>query len=626
MKIKSPYSYPDWLVLIISLWLLSFPVHAMDREEFNSKLIAMEKQKNKATEDSFAYLDELIETARRNNWEQEEVFTASIKVSFLRKFSRFSDAEVIIEQYFERAKGLKDKMAQVNFLYALLSISNSRDERESAQRYQKTLLSLVDSQEPLVRAWIFLNVSQSQVAFEDYQAALTNLQKALVLFESLDVKKGVLSTINSIAVIYSRLNQQKKSIEYYEKALKVAQSEGEALSESILLFNIGESYFNLKDFKSALPYLQEALVKSQNLNDELGIAYVLRILAEVKLEEGKFEDAYKQINQAAAIFSKLKMSTMLLLSGITKLQILLKSNRIDEAAQVLESLDEPTKERAHFPYLIKYYLYAYEIKKLQGDSNAALRALEEHMKFSKEQFEDEKNQSIDELMIKFDSARKENENRLLMQENEINELRLIEHKKQKTIWILSFLFVASTSAIVILFLIGQVKRRNRFRHLALKDELTNAPNRRAILEQAKRHFKGFQKSYYDVTIAILDIDYFKNFNDKYGHDTGDEVLKILAKACDATLRNKDFYGRYGGEEWLLVMVDAKIEDVQSVFERLSIFLRNADVPGLSDDETITFSLGAAQANGDDKDLKSVIKRADENLYKAKELGRNRLIV
>ncbi len=162
--------------------------------------------------------------------------------------------------------------------------------------------------------------------------------------------------------------------------------------------------------------------------------------------------------------------------------------------------------------------------------------------------------------------------------------------------------------------------------LALKDHLTGAPNRRAILEHAERQFQLSKRTREPFTIAIIDLDFFKKINDTYGHDIGDEVLKIFANALNGSIRNQDRFGRYGGEEWLLVLTNTPVEDVQIIFDRVSDGLKTIELPDVPEDFKVTFSLGATQLQRSDISLNTIIKRADENLYKAKESGRNKFVI
>jgi diguanylate cyclase (GGDEF)-like protein len=125
---------------------------------------------------------------------------------------------------------------------------------------------------------------------------------------------------------------------------------------------------------------------------------------------------------------------------------------------------------------------------------------------------------------------------------------------------------------------------------------------------------------------ILDIDNFKSFNDKYGHQTGDVVLKKVAKIMSETLRKSDTIARYGGEEFVIVLPETNISGAQVVGEKVRKAIENCEIE-YGEDATkalkVTVSVGGAEFN-QGEDRMSLIERADKNLYKAKANGRNRL--
>jgi diguanylate cyclase (GGDEF)-like protein len=127
-------------------------------------------------------------------------------------------------------------------------------------------------------------------------------------------------------------------------------------------------------------------------------------------------------------------------------------------------------------------------------------------------------------------------------------------------------------------------------------------------------------------LALIDIDHFKSINDQLGHSVGDEVLKAFAQAGMKALRGDDRLGRFGGEEFVLVMPNLEIEGATGVFERLREAVSHLKAPGWPDDRPLTFSMGATSARDADPDLDWIIKRADEALYRAKNEGRDRIAI
>ena len=117
----------------------------------------------------------------------------------------------------------------------------------------------------------------------------------------------------------------------------------------------------------------------------------------------------------------------------------------------------------------------------------------------------------------------------------------------------------------------------------------------------------------------------KSVNDTYGHDVGDAALKVFSSVCGENLRDRDVLGRFGGEEFLLVLPGAPVSSLDAVFERPRAGLRAAIVPGMPLDARLSFSMGAASLETG-ATIEQAIHRADEALYRAKANGRDRLIV
>jgi diguanylate cyclase (GGDEF)-like protein len=162
----------------------------------------------------------------------------------------------------------------------------------------------------------------------------------------------------------------------------------------------------------------------------------------------------------------------------------------------------------------------------------------------------------------------------------------------------------------------------RIEELAQTDELTGLPNRRCIAKmldlEIARGLRGAQFS-----IALIDIDWFKRINDRFGHSVGDEVLRIFAIAAVADIRKCDRLGRYGGEEFLFVLPDTPHLPAASVLERLRVTISERDWSVLAG-MTVTISAGVATFQPNDSP-ESILERADRALYAAKARGRNRIV-
>ncbi|SFB91982.1 GGDEF domain-containing protein [Massilia yuzhufengensis] len=161
------------------------------------------------------------------------------------------------------------------------------------------------------------------------------------------------------------------------------------------------------------------------------------------------------------------------------------------------------------------------------------------------------------------------------------------------------------------------------RVLATVDELTSLVNRRRmheVLEAEERR----QPDENGTCIALLDIDFFKQVNDQFGHAAGDAVLRSFSIAARASLRANDVLARWGGEEFLLLLPDAAPEDARHVLERMAERVHGMPVPGVQG-RRISFSAGLATRRAGEP-FADAIHRADNALYQAKEAGRDRIVL
>jgi diguanylate cyclase len=164
----------------------------------------------------------------------------------------------------------------------------------------------------------------------------------------------------------------------------------------------------------------------------------------------------------------------------------------------------------------------------------------------------------------------------------------------------------------------------RIEELADTDELTGTLNRRCIMKNLEQEIVRAQRSGRACTVAMIDLDFFKRINDRFGHPVGDEVLRTFGLVLFANIREIDKIGRYGGEEFLLILPEAGIHDAAQAVDRLRSVVAEVDWPTIASGLQVTMSAGAAEIRTSDTG-ESLLTRADEALYRAKAEGRNRVV-
>jgi diguanylate cyclase (GGDEF)-like protein len=163
----------------------------------------------------------------------------------------------------------------------------------------------------------------------------------------------------------------------------------------------------------------------------------------------------------------------------------------------------------------------------------------------------------------------------------------------------------------------------RIEELAELDELTGSFNRRCIMRMLDDEIAHAHRSKTPCAIALIDLDWFKRINDAYGHPTGDEVLRAFAITVFANIRTIDRFGRYGGEEFLLVLPGTPGDEAARILDRLRAIIADLDWSAFSPGMRVTISAGVATLNPNET-ADTFLARADSALYAAKARGRNRI--
>ncbi len=161
-------------------------------------------------------------------------------------------------------------------------------------------------------------------------------------------------------------------------------------------------------------------------------------------------------------------------------------------------------------------------------------------------------------------------------------------------------------------------------HLAMHDSLTGVLNRRAILDRLKEEISRSRRTGAPLSVAMCDLDHFKQVNDTLGHQAGDEVLMTFARCAQSHLREYDSVGRYGGEEFLVIASGLSGHGDGGAYERLREEIAGTTICTKAGPAFITVSIGVAQGSGQSS-VDSLLAAADAALYQAKARGRNCVI-
>src|SRR5207245_146585 len=216
---------------------------------------------------------------------------------------------------------------------------------------------------------------------------------------------------------------------------------------------------------------------------------------------------------------------------------------LEDALEVFRAADAMGELNATYSQLAEVYSRS-------GNWQAAYDRRTQAKETSDRLLNNQLDQRFATLKVEFDTAAKDKENAFLVHENEINQQALAQGLSVRHLQ--AAVIVLSATLVLVLGMLAVHHRRNAMGmgYLALTDELTGVPNRRSVLSRLEPLLRDPESG--SCAILIIDIDHFKKINDQYGHPIGDEVLKVVANAVRNGVAEPGFFGRLGGEEFLIV--------------------------------------------------------------------------
>lgn len=184
------------------------------------------------------------------------------------------------------------------------------------------------------------------------------------------------------------------------------------------------------------------------------------------------------------------------------------------------------------------------------------------------------------------------------------------------------LYLSAYAVVMLLFTISLVlvatdRLRVEFEHLATHDSLTDAFTRRHMNEACRQELERSQRHGRELSLLAMDIDHFKSINDRFGHQAGDRVLVAFVASVKALLRRPDQLGRFGGEEFVVLLPETSHELAMAIAERIRAAVEKATI-----EPACTVSIGVASARGQNDSVDALLARADAAMYQAKAQGRN----
>jgi diguanylate cyclase (GGDEF)-like protein len=422
----------------------------------------------------------------------------------------------------------------------------------------------------------------------------------------------------------SSIGDRSRTVELFERALAAYRSDDNPSATADTLVGLGLALIRDRRPEAALAPLTDAVRLFETLDDERGVGVAESPRAVALAAIGRAQDASRASDRALAILRPLGAGEELLFVLLHRAQM---ANTLKRPQPALAALDEarPLVERSENAIARIAFLREWSTAlAAAGRFKEAHAALAERMRREDLLNDQRLSRQLAAQRGQIESRQLERDNDLLRREAEATRTALAALERASDLRSALIVLAALIVAAALYGLWWQRRVNVRIAVLAATDHLTGTLNRRRIGEVGQEAFAAWREFGEPLAVALLDLDHFKNINDRHGHAIGDAALRAVADALASQLRDTDRLGRYGGEEFVVVLPRATAAEASAVVDRLRSAVAALRLEALGLHGRLTLSAGVAVAGPDDRNFADLLNRADHALYRAKDGGRNRV--
>lgn len=393
-------------------------------------------------------------------------------------------------------------------------------------------------------------------------------------------------------------------------------------SLSVSRFMRGQILKLMGNYNASIVEFAQARKLSVSLGDPQGIAFADQRICEAHIELKQLAPAQRECASAMHTFSVAQSADAMKETQALQARIDLESGHAERALATLNKVLDHNGADISPRHVGSMYEWRARANAALHNYRDAYTDLQEYLSRYTSANDAERNRQADAQRARFETDREVERNASLQRELALSQEQ--SHRQAKQLRWNAVVVLAGIAVITLLiyFLIANRRYRQQLVKLASLDSLTGLPNRRRTAELAAVQLEAAAAALQPLTIALIDMDHFKVINDRCGHATGDYVLKEFARAGREALRESDILGRWGGEEFLLVMPGTPVELALASLERLRALVVEIPLPPTGGGLQVRLSAGLATNDEGAKSLDDLIARADAALYMAKNEGRD----
>ncbi|MEM9303538.1 MAG: tetratricopeptide repeat-containing diguanylate cyclase [Pseudomonadota bacterium] len=491
--------------------------------------------------------------------------------------------------------------------------------RESIADHETVIemaLTLEDRDFFLGDAWSSLGSSYTVQG--DFGAALEALVESYDAYRRQGDEESLQFVYDLLGNVYSELDEQDRALAVYRESLERARASGDEIGLAIGHYNAGRALNQLGRTVDARAEFNTALALSEQSNDTFSIAWIRYGLAEGWIEDGEPVRARAQLDLAEQLASELGDRLLGALVYYERCRAAALSGDHEAALELGARAIGPLEDSDDQKHLVDVYAALTASAERLGRFDRAFDYAQRRMALMERFSSAERARRVAQLRVELDTSRAEDEARLraelLATQVRINRL------------VMALAAVLGVALLAVGYSLFRQKRLEaRLKTMANTDDLTGVLSRRRLFQLAERELQRAVRYNRPLCALLLDLDHFKKVNDDYGHPTGDEVLARISLAVMGSLRDTDFIGRIGGEEFLVVLPETPREAALEAARRLVETVRSCNHADSGVDRAITMSVGLTEFQGAGDTLVQMTRRADAALYRAKTDGRDQAL-
>ena len=425
-----------------------------------------------------------------------------------------------------------------------------------------------------------------------------------------------------LATVLRGMGDYSQALALNQEAIDWDTARHAPLALSVDRFLRGRILILVPKYAQAIDEFDDARKLSAMLNDTQGVAFADVRVCEARIELGQLIKARSACENALFTFIASRFSDEVKETEALLARIDLAEGHPEKALATLNEVLDHSGTDVLPLRVASLYQWRARTNAALHNYRDAYNDLSEYMRRYVATNDADRTKQAVALRARFETDREIERNALLKRE-----LDLSHEQSQRQAQQLRWNAIAAVSgvmviALLIYFLVTNLRFRKQLVRLASQDGLTGLPNRRRTAELATEELAAATASDGPLTIAIIDMDHFKFINDRCGHATGDYVLREFARIGREAVRTQDTLGRWGGEEFLLIMPDATLEVAIATLERLRTLVFGINLPASGAGLRVSMSAGLATRDVQVRSLDELIARADAALYVAKNEGRD----